>query len=131
MIDSGLPPWRQRLAAAAIGLVRVAVGYLLLIKPITLLVLEPSSLTSAFPFGVRAGMTLILCVGLLLFALRRTVLAGALLLGAALGVFQWMVLRAGEARPLRHYLYALALLAVLTVSELVSRRLRALAPVDG
>ena len=97
------------------------VVYLLTRGELQALVSDPSVLSGRLSAAARYGLAAGLVIGGVLFVLPRTVALGAGLLALALGLFEY-VWRRHDLPPSHVYGYALALLAVLTVSDwLVTR----------
>ena len=77
---SELPRWRRHVMVVVMALVRLAVGWLLVEGPITVLVLRPGFISAAIGAGPRLGVAALLGAGLAAFAWPRSCLYGFALL---------------------------------------------------
>jgi hypothetical protein len=120
---AGLPLWRRRVLPVLMALLRVFVCYVVLSAQLDLLLRHPGVLAEvASPLWLRAlGGALLL--GALLFIVPRTVAYGAILTALGLIAYEWLWRRAGLP-PFGVLPYALALLAVLALSQLAVRRIQ-------
>ena len=120
---SELPRWRRHVMVVVMALVRLAVGWLLVEGPITVLVLRPGFISAAIGAGPRLGVAALLGAGLAAFAWPRSCPYGFALLVAGLFGFEAIWHRLGLP-PGSNALWSTLILAVLAGGELLTRRLR-------
>jgi len=120
---SELPAWRQQVAPWIMAIVRLAAAYVVAEAPLRLLVLEPGLVQSGSPALQRYPVALLLGAGAVLFAWPRSCLAGAALLLAGLGGFEWiwhgLGLRGGTLP-----LWSASIVAVLAAGDWLVRRVQ-------
>jgi hypothetical protein len=104
-------------------LLRLMVAYLLTRGVLGVLLFDPSPFTARAGLATRYGLGAVIAAGVILFVVPRTVALGALLLALGLGLFEYLWRRLGFA-PGHVYGYALALVAVLAVSDWLVRRVQ-------
>jgi hypothetical protein len=114
-------PARALLGHWVMGLVRLGAGWLVVARPLALLVTEPSPIAAGVALHVRLVLAAALGVGLTTFAWPRSCQYGLALLLAALAAFEALRHHLGMP-PTPRVLTAIAILAVLAAGEWLTRR---------
>ena len=115
-------PAGGRLGHWVMALVRLGAGWLIIARPLALLVSQPSPIAAGVVAPVRLALAAALGVGLTAFAWPRSCLYGLALLLAGLAVFEALGHQLGlPANP--RTLTAVAILAVLGAGEWLTRRM--------
>lgn len=112
---------RARLGPWLMALVRLGAGWLVVARPLALLVAQPSPLGASVALPVRLAIGAALGLGLAAFAWPRSYLHGLALLLAGLAAFELLWRQLGLP-PAPRALSAVAILAVLAAGEWLTRR---------
>jgi hypothetical protein len=115
-------PARARMGHWVMALVRLGAGWLIVARPLTLLVTEPSPIAAGVAPPARLALAAALGVGLAAFAWPRSCLYGLAMLLAGLAAFELLGRRLGLP-PTARTLTAVAILAVLAAGEWLTRRI--------
>jgi hypothetical protein len=120
---SDLPAWRQQVAPWIMAAVRLAAAYFVTQGLLHMLVLDPGFVRSGSAAPQRFAVAALLGAGALLFAWPRTFLAGAVVLLAGLGGFEWIWQGLGmRSGPLA--LWSASIVLVLAAGEWLVRRVQ-------
>jgi len=122
MTERGLDHWRMRLMPWVMVLVRLVAGWLVCRVPLIALTGPAALLRDLAGPAAAWALAALLGLGILAFAWPRTYLAGALVLAAGLGAFEWLWQRAGL--PPGPIVGSLGIIAVLTLGEWLNRLVR-------
>jgi hypothetical protein len=114
-------PARARIGHWVMALVRLGAGWLIIARPLTLLVTEPSPIAAGVAPLLRLALAAVLGVGLATFAWPRSCLYGLAMLLAGLAAFEVLGHQLGMP-PTPRTLTAIAILAVLAAGEWLTRR---------
>ncbi len=114
-------PPRARLRAWVMALVRLGAGWLIVARPLALLVAPPSPIAASIAAPVRLALAAALGFGLVTFAWPRSYLHGLALLLAGLAALELLARQLG-LKPTPRALTAVAILAVLAAGEWLTRR---------
>ena len=111
---------RARLGHWVMALVRLGVGWLIVARPLAVLVTQPSPIAAGVAAPVRVALAAALGVGLAAFAWPRSCLYGLALLLAGLAAFEALGHQLGLPTTPRA-LTAVVILAVLAAGEWLTR----------
>ena len=120
---AGLPAWRRQVMPWVMGLVRLAVAWVVTHGALGALVLEPSFLHDTVGAPMRYAVAALLALGTAGFVWPATCVLGFVLLTAGLVAFEWIWQRGGRPSGTLPY-SAVGALAVLAFGEWLSQRLQ-------
>jgi hypothetical protein len=115
------PPPRVRLGTWVMALLRLGAGWLIVARPLVLLVAAGAPLGARVALPARLAIAAVLALGLALFAWPRTCLWGLAALLAGLATFE-LLGRSLGLPPTARLASAVAILAVLGAGEWLTRR---------
>jgi hypothetical protein len=115
------PPARARLGRWVMALVRLGAGWLVVARPLALLLTQSSPLAGTVAAPARLALAAGLGLGLVAFAWPRSYLHGLALLLAGLAAFEALARHLGLP-PTPRALTVVAILAVLAAGEWLTRR---------
>lgn len=121
---AGLSPWRQRVLPLLLRFARAAVAYIMLRWPLDLLLRDPIFLAGYAPHVLQYVLAACMAIGMLLFVASRTVVYGALLIGASLLVFEFLWRAVGQQPHYTTLIASLAVIGFLSLAEWYTRRLQ-------
>jgi len=124
--DSGahLSPWRQRVLPVMMMALRALVAWIVLRTAVDALLHNPLVMSGHAPQWLRYVLAAVLAAGGLAFIWSRTVVAGAVVVAAGLGLYEYLWRLNGQAMFRTAFLGSLALLFVLALGEWLARRVQ-------
>ncbi len=124
--DSGvhLSPWRRRVLPLMMMALRALVAWIVLRTAVDALLHNPSLLSGHAPQWLQYVLATVLIAGGIAFVWSPTVVAGALVVAAGLGIYEYVWRLNGQATFRTAFISSLALLFVLALGEWLARRVQ-------